>query len=297
MRPMERRTRSGGRASLDPRSMPWGRRQCLILPLASRPTRLCTDSQSLSLPRTPIPGPALATKSRRELYENLGESGAGIHFVLTIAVFTLAGLGLDRLFGTDPALTIVFGVIGFVGEERLAGLERVRHAGEAEARREDLGGDRDLEVERAVAEERGIERHLRAHRVIGEAAAHHDVALLGPEGGAAGLGGVDGEADAPHPVDRCAVGGGEPSAEADVRRDVGRRAAAGGDEGEEEGEKREADPGHECLRGWQGQGTAGAERAVSVEELVVPGKPPPSCTSIAIVLDVAWPPPTTVSMA
>lgn len=95
--------------------MLWGRRQSLILPLASRPTRLCTDSQSLSLPRTPIPGPALATKSRRDLYENLGESGAGIHFVLTIAVFTLAGLGLDRLFGTDPALTIVFGVIGFVG--------------------------------------------------------------------------------------------------------------------------------------------------------------------------------------
>jgi hypothetical protein len=57
----------------------------------------------------------VATKSRRDLYENLGDSGAGIHFVLTIVVFTLAGMGLDALFGTAPVLTIALGVVGFVG--------------------------------------------------------------------------------------------------------------------------------------------------------------------------------------
>lgn len=57
----------------------------------------------------------MATKSRRDLYEGLADSGAGIHFVLTTVVFTLGGMGLDALLGTRPVCTIVLGVVGFVG--------------------------------------------------------------------------------------------------------------------------------------------------------------------------------------
>lgn len=52
---------------------------------------------------------------RRQRYEGLSNQGAGIQFVLTITVFTLAGMGLDAVFGTRPTITIALGVIGFVG--------------------------------------------------------------------------------------------------------------------------------------------------------------------------------------
>ncbi len=60
-------------------------------------------------PRQPL-------SDRGELYNGFGNSLAvAFEFVMTPAIMGAIGFGLDSLFGTRPALTIVLLVLGFVG--------------------------------------------------------------------------------------------------------------------------------------------------------------------------------------
>lgn len=57
----------------------------------------------------------MTTSQRRELTQQMGRTTGGYELVFSPMLLALIGYGLDRLFGTVPVLTIIFGVLGLVG--------------------------------------------------------------------------------------------------------------------------------------------------------------------------------------
>lgn len=57
----------------------------------------------------------MTTSQRRELTQQMGRTTGGYELVFSPMLLALIGYGLDRLFGTVPVLTIIFGVAGLVG--------------------------------------------------------------------------------------------------------------------------------------------------------------------------------------
>lgn len=57
----------------------------------------------------------MTTSQRRELTQQMGRTTGGYELVFSPLLLALIGYGLDRLFGTVPVLTIIFGVLGLIG--------------------------------------------------------------------------------------------------------------------------------------------------------------------------------------
>jgi F0F1-type ATP synthase assembly protein I len=57
----------------------------------------------------------VAASQRRELTQQMHKSTGSYELVLSPLILALIGYGLDRLFGTLPLFTVVFGVLGLVG--------------------------------------------------------------------------------------------------------------------------------------------------------------------------------------
>ena len=54
--------------------------------------------------------------SQRRFLENLSDANTGAYeLVLTPLIFALIGYGIDRVAGTGHVLTVVLGIVGFVG--------------------------------------------------------------------------------------------------------------------------------------------------------------------------------------